>query len=71
MCMIVGKKDVPTIEHKTKIPFLVVVCGSIELLIWIRVEVEHRSCLLKNLEKSLIFRIPKDTFIVPIQSLEL
>jgi hypothetical protein len=31
--MIVGKKDVPTIEHKTEIPFLVVVCGSIDLLI--------------------------------------
>ncbi len=30
MCMIVGKKDVPTIEWATKIPFLVVICGSID-----------------------------------------
>jgi len=43
----VEKKDVPTIEGETKIPLLVVTCGSIIFLIWIRIEVEHRSCLLK------------------------
>jgi hypothetical protein len=36
-----------------KIPLLVVICGSINFLIWIKVEVEHRSCLLKNLENLL------------------
>ncbi len=47
------KKNVPTIEWKTKIPILAVIYGSIDFLIWITVEIEHRSCLLKNLEKSL------------------
>jgi hypothetical protein len=54
---------------------LAVICGSIDFLIWIRAEVEHRSWLLKNLEKSwkksLIFRTPKDTSTIPIQSLEI
>jgi hypothetical protein len=32
---------------------LAVIYGLIDFLIWIRAEVEHKSCLLKNLEKSL------------------
>jgi len=71
MSMIVEKKNVPIIERETKIPFLTVICGSIDFLIWIRVEVKHRSCLLKSLEKSLILRTPKDKSIIPIQSMEL
>ncbi len=63
------KKDVPTIEGETKIPFLVVIYGSIDFLIWIKVEVEHKSCLLKNHDKSLILRTPKYTYTIPIQSL--
>jgi hypothetical protein len=31
--MIVGKKDIPTIEGETKIPFLIVICGLIDFLI--------------------------------------
>jgi hypothetical protein len=33
MSTIVEKKDVPTIERETKIPLLVVICGSIDFLI--------------------------------------
>jgi hypothetical protein len=33
MSMIVEKKYVPIIEGKTKIPFLLVICGSINFLI--------------------------------------
>jgi hypothetical protein len=50
---------------------LAVICGSIDFLMWIKVEVEHRSCLLKSFEKILILRTPKDESIVPIQSMEL
>jgi hypothetical protein len=31
--MIVEKKDVPIIKGKTKIPFLAIICGSIDFLI--------------------------------------
>jgi hypothetical protein len=31
--MIIEKKDIPTIEGETKIPFLVIICGSIDFLI--------------------------------------
>jgi hypothetical protein len=31
--MIVEKKEVPTIKRETKIPFLAVICGSIDFLI--------------------------------------
>jgi len=31
--MIVEKKNLQTIEGETKIPFLVIMCGSIDLLI--------------------------------------
>ncbi len=60
------KKSFPTIEGETKIPLLVIICGLINFFIWIRVEVENNSCLLKNPKKSLILRTPKDTFIIPI-----
>jgi hypothetical protein len=33
MSTIVGKKDVPTIDEKTKIPFFVVIDGSLDILI--------------------------------------
>jgi hypothetical protein len=33
MCTIVEKKDIPTIEGETKIPFLAIICGSINILI--------------------------------------
>ncbi len=79
------KKDVPTIEGQTKIPFLAVICGLINFLIWIRVEIKHRNCLLKNPKKILnswnsnghiysthsIPRTPKDAYMVPNQSMEL
>jgi hypothetical protein len=48
MSTIVEKKDIPTIKWKTKIPFFIVICGSINFLIWIRAKVEHRGCLLGN-----------------------
>jgi len=57
------KKRRPTIEIETKIPFFVVIFGSLDVLIWIRVEVEQRFCFLKNpiiLQKFLIFRNPKN-----------
>jgi hypothetical protein len=31
--MIIEKKKVPKIERETKIPFLIVICGSIDFLI--------------------------------------
>jgi hypothetical protein len=31
MSTIVKKKDIPTNERETKIPFFVVICGSIDL----------------------------------------
>jgi len=60
------KKNVPTIEGETKIPFLVLIYGSIDFLIWIKVKVEHKSCLLKNPNKSLILGTPKDEYTIPI-----
>jgi hypothetical protein len=45
---------------------LVLIYGSIDFLIWIKVEVEHRSCLLKNPNKSLILGTPKDDYTIPI-----
>jgi len=68
------KKDIPTIERETKIPFFVVICGSINFLIWIRVEVEHRGRFFENLiihPKFLIIWTPKDAYIVLTQSLKL
>jgi hypothetical protein len=57
------KKRHPTIEIETKIPFFVVIFGSLDVLIWIKAKVEHRFCFLKNpkiLQKFLIFRNPKN-----------
>jgi hypothetical protein len=57
------KKRRPTIEIKTKIPFFIVIFSSLNVLIWIKAEVEHRFFFLKNpkiLEKILIFRNPKN-----------
>jgi hypothetical protein len=45
---------------------LAVIGGTIDFFIWIKAKVEHKSCLLKNLEKSLILGIPKNTSIIPI-----
>jgi hypothetical protein len=58
------KKDVPTNEGETEIPFFVIICGWIDFFIWIKAKVEHRNCFL-------IPRIPKDAYTIPIQSLEL
>jgi hypothetical protein len=70
-CLIVEKKNIPIIKGETKIPFFAIICGSIDFLICIRAEVKHRSCLLKNLEKSLILKTLKDASTIAIQSLEL
>jgi hypothetical protein len=32
------KKDVPKIDEETKIPFFVLIFGSLDILIWIRVQ---------------------------------
>ncbi len=51
-----------------------VFCGSLDVLIWIKAKVEHRSCFPKNpriLQEFLSFGIPKDTYTIPNQSLEL
>ncbi len=57
------KKDVPTIEEETKIPFFAVIFGSLDVLIWIRVKVQQRFYFLKNprnFQELLIFRNPKN-----------
>ncbi len=57
------KKDIPTIEEETKIPFFVVINGSLEVLIWIMAKVEQKFYFLKNpkiLQKFLIFENPKN-----------
>jgi hypothetical protein len=57
------KKRRPTIEIETKIPFFAVIFGSLDVLIWIKVEVEQRFYFLRNpkiLQKILIFRNPKN-----------
>jgi hypothetical protein len=57
------KKDVLTIEEETKIPFFVVINGSLEVLIWIMAKVEQKFYFLKNpkiLQKFLIFENPKN-----------
>jgi hypothetical protein len=69
MFTIVKKRNVPTIEWETKIPFFAIICGSIDFLIWIKTKVEHRGCFLENPITHLEFLIPwtpKDTYIVPI-----
>jgi hypothetical protein len=33
MCTIVEKKDIPTIDEETKIPFFVIIFGSLNVLI--------------------------------------
>jgi hypothetical protein len=74
MFTIVKKKDVPTTKGKTKTPFFVILCGSIDFLILSRAKVENRSCFLKNLRIHPEFMIPgnpKDAYTIPIQSLEL
>jgi hypothetical protein len=63
MFMIVERKDIWTIEKKTKIPFFVVIFGSLDIFIWIKAEVEQRFCFLRNpkiLQFFLIFRNPKN-----------
>jgi hypothetical protein len=63
------KKDVPTIKWKMKIPFFIVICGSIDFLIWVRAEVEHKGRFLENPvihPKILNPWIPKDTYVAPI-----
>jgi hypothetical protein len=46
--MIVDKNNVLTREGETKVPFFAVICGSIHVLIWIKVKVEHKSSFLKK-----------------------
>ncbi len=48
MSTIVVKKEIPTNERETKIPFFAVIFGSLDILIWIRVEAEHILCSLKS-----------------------
>jgi hypothetical protein len=43
MFTIVGKKDVPTINEETKIPFFAVIFGSLDIFIRIRGEVEKKD----------------------------
>jgi hypothetical protein len=43
MSKIIGKKDVPTIDEETKIPFFSLIFYSLDILIWIRVEVEKQD----------------------------
>jgi len=43
MSKIIGKKDVPTIDEKTKIPFFSLMFCSLDILIWIKVEVEKQD----------------------------
>ncbi len=71
MSTIVEKKDIPIIEGETKIPFLAVICGSINFFIWIKAKIEHRNWLLKNLDLKKKIGTPKDAYIIPIQPLEL
>ncbi len=57
------KKDIPTIEEETKIPFFVVIFGSLDILIWIRAKVEQKFYFLKNPkipQDFLIFKNPKN-----------
>jgi hypothetical protein len=57
------KKRRPTIEIETKIPFFAIIFGSLDVLIWNKVEVEQIFFFLKNpriLQKNLIFRNPKN-----------
>jgi hypothetical protein len=57
------KKRRPTIEIETKIPFFAVIFGSLDVLIWIKAEVEQIFFFLKNpriLQKKLIFINPKN-----------
>jgi hypothetical protein len=65
--MIVGKKEILTNEKETKIPFFVIIFGSLYILIQIRVEVKHRFCFLKN-PIIINFQKSKKAYIVPIQS---
>jgi hypothetical protein len=44
---------------------LAIICGSINFLIWIKVEVEQRSTWIAYW-KILIFGTPKDASIIPI-----
>ncbi len=39
MFTIVKKKDIPKIDEETKIPFFAVFFGSLDVLIWIRIQI--------------------------------
>jgi hypothetical protein len=43
MCTIVGKKIVPTIDKETKIPSFAILFCSLDILIWIKAEVEKKD----------------------------
>ncbi len=59
-CLWYLEKDIPTNEEETKIPLFVIIFGSLDILIWINVKVEHKSFLPKNSNNSSrIFRFPK------------
>ncbi len=60
MSMIIGKKDVPIIDEETKIPFFSLIFCSLNILIWIRVEVEKEDFASYKIQKKLIFRNPNN-----------
>ncbi len=47
------KKDVPTIDGETKIPFFVVIFSSLDVLIWIRVEIGKNDFASSKIQKFL------------------
>jgi hypothetical protein len=50
--MIIGKKDVPTIDEESKIPLFSLIFCSLDILIWIRVEIEKKIFLPKKSKNS-------------------
>jgi len=62
-----GKK-IPKNERETKIPFFIVIFGSLDILIWIRAKVEQKFCFLRNpiiLQEFLIFGSLKNIYTIP------
>ncbi len=47
------KKDVPKIDEETKIPFFAVIFGSLDILIWIRVQIGKGDFASLNIQKFL------------------
>ncbi len=57
MCMIVERNNRLTIEGERRIPFIVINCGTIQVLNWIMVEVEHWNWMLTNLNELMLRQI--------------